>query len=99
MNWKEWFADNDWWYLAVIGAILLIVLIPFHLWGLEIIIVGIGLSVAIAEFVFVKRLNISVSDDYRRWRMTHRVQSAIVLFLIVALMVALVYHFTRPYIP
>lgn len=96
---KAWLADNDWWYLAVIGACLLAVIICWQLHGLLIIILGCGLTVAVAEFVFVKLFNISVSDDYRKWRMTHKGQSAFVLTLLAVFIAALIYHFTRNYIP
>ena len=92
---KAWCQDNDWWYLAVIGAILLGFVVYNHLWGLLIILGGTGVGVFVAEYVYIKMHNISVSDYYREWRLTNKHQSRIILSLLALLIAALIYHFTR----
>lgn len=90
-----WCKNEDWWYLAVIGLVLVALVIYWCLWGLLIICLGIIATVAIAETIFIKWWHMSVSDNFRQWRQNHPWQAKIILFLMALLMVALIYHFTR----
>ena len=92
---KDWCADNDWWYLAVVSLALMSLCVLWALWGLLIICVGIAVTVAVAEITFLKWLNISVSDNFREWRQSHPMQSTIILSLMALVMILLIYHFTR----
>lgn len=92
---KAWCKDNDWWYLAVAGAALLAVCLLWSLWLLVFTLIGIGVVVALAEYIAVKSVDLSLSDDFRVWREKHLTKSRVVLTLIVMVVVLLVYHFAQ----
>ena len=94
--WKKvvaWCKDEDWWYLAVAGAVLLGLSIYWAIWGIVITIVGLTIATLVAEMICIKVWNTSVSDLFRQWRRKQPVRGAIILSLILALVLLLIYHF------
>lgn len=90
---KAWCKDEDWWYLAVLGVSLEVLLGIFGQWGLFILGFVIAGATLGLEWWNCKKTGLSMSDQLREWKKSHRIAIILVLWNILILVLALIYHF------
>lgn len=88
----DWCKDEDWVVVAIPGIILSIFLSMYGLWFWFWMFAVIGGLVVGTEMIAMKMTGLSISDQFRTWKKTHRRASWAVLLAAALFFASLLFH-------
>lgn len=87
-----WCKEEDWIIVAIPAIILLILLIVANLWFWVGVLSCLILITLFFEWLAIKRTSLSISDQFRTWKKTHRKISILILIVATIFFASLIFH-------